>query len=313
MIFCLAVGSTAALQSVENELKKRRFRMYQEEEQVEVRRRQGERAVKLAMANRWKDAVSANRAILEVFPNDTDSYNRLGKALMELERFPAAKKAYKKALELDESNQIAKKNLQRITALAKSGGAHSEGVQADPSLFIEEMGKTALTSLERLNADALIKLTAGDRVQLKRKGDGLFVETLGGVTVGSVELRLRSRILKLLDGGSEYAAAVTSLEGEECRVIIKETQRAPDQAGPSFPAAIATMKMRAYTKDSLIEDGTRPEKTSRATSNANSEDGDSDDKTGEDWGDDSIAQEGHVSINDAAAAEDADDEDELEE
>ena len=287
--------------------------MYQEEEQVEVRRRQGERAVKLAMENRWEDAVAANRAILEAFPSDTDSYNRLGKALMQLKRFPAAKKAYKRALAIDESNQIAKKNLARITALSKSGGAQTEAAQADPSLFIEEMGKTALTSLERLNADALIKLTAGDRVQLKREGDGLFVETVEGNTVGSIEFRLRSRILKLLDGGSEYAAAVTSLEGEECRVIIKETHRAPDQAGPSFPAAIATEKVRPYTKGSLIEDGTRPEKTSRAASNVDSEDSDRDDKKGEDWDDETIVQEGHVSINDAAAAEDAADEDELEE
>ena len=285
--------------------------MYQEEEQVEARRRQGEHAVKLAMANRWEDAVAANRAILEVFPNDTDSYNRLGKALMQLKRFRAAKRAYKRALEIDESNQIAKKNLERISALAKSGAAQTEAAQADPSLFIEEMGKTALTSLERLNADTLIKLTAGDRVQLKRTGDDLLVETLGGDMVGSIELRLRSRIIKLLDGGGEYAAAVTSLEGEECRVIIKETHRASDQAGPSFPMAIITEKVRPYTKDSLIEDGTKPEKTSRATASANPEDGDSDDKKSEDWDDNSVAQEGHISINDAAAAEDADDEDEL--
>ena len=263
------------------------------------------------MENRWEDAAAANRAILEAFPSDTDSYNRLGKALMQLKRFPAAKKAYKRALAIDESNQIAKKNLARITALSKSGGAQTEAAQADPSLFIEEMGKTALTSLERLNADVLIKLTAGDHVQLKRKGDGLFVETVGGDTVGSIELRLRSRILKLLDGGSEYAAAVTSLEGEECRIIIKETHRAPGQAGPSFPAAIATEKVRPYTKGSLIEDGTRPEKTSRAASNVDSEDSDRDDKKGEDWDDETIVQEGHVSINDAAAAEDAADEDEL--
>ncbi len=71
--------------------------------------------------------------------------------------------------------------------------------------------------------------------------------------------------------------------------------------------------MRPYTKGSLIEDGTRPEKTSRATSNADPEDGESDDKKGEDWDDEAIVQEGHVSINDAAAAEDADDDDELEE
>ena len=58
--------------------------MLQEDAQVQLMHRQSERAVKLAMANLWEDAVKANRAILAVFPNDTDSHNRLGKALMEL-------------------------------------------------------------------------------------------------------------------------------------------------------------------------------------------------------------------------------------
>ena len=96
--------------------------MFQEEDRDQVRRRQSERAIQLAMATRWEDAVQANRSIIKLFPNDADSYNRLGKALMELSRFPAAKKAYKRALELDGANQIAKKNLERLTVRAKLGG-----------------------------------------------------------------------------------------------------------------------------------------------------------------------------------------------
>src|SRR3989304_9089590 len=107
--------------------------MYQETETVQTRRRQIDSAIQLAMGNRWEEAVQVNRSILTVFPNDTDSYNRLGKALMELGRYNEAKKAYKKALELDSTNQIAKKNLERLRILAKSGMTQAEATQADPT------------------------------------------------------------------------------------------------------------------------------------------------------------------------------------
>lgn len=286
--------------------------MYQEDQKVLTRRKQSDRAVKLAMANRWEDAVVANRAILEVFPNDTDSYNRLGKALTEIGRFPAAKKAYKKALELDTSNQIAKKNLDRLPALAKSGGGKKRASQANPSLFIEEMGKTALTTLDGLDPDVLIKLTAGDLIELEAKGDDLIVKTSGGDEIGVLEPRLRSRILKLMDGGSAYAAAVTSLEGDACHIIIKETQRDPSQSGPSFPTAIATPKVRPYTKSKLIQYDNKVEASSSdGASSSNQENGGG--KKGEGWEDDSIAQEGNLSINAVRDAEDVADDDELEE
>ena len=283
--------------------------MFQEDAQVQVKRRESERAVKLAMSNRWEDAAAANRAILDVFPNDTDSYNRLGKALMELKRYPAAKKAYKKALGLDESNKVARKNLERITALAKAGAAGSKAAQADPSLFIEEMGKTALTTLSAVDSDVLIKLTAGDSVELKRKRSDLIVQTAGGDAIGSIEPKLRARILKLLESGSEYAAAITSLAGDECHIIIKETHRDVSQAGPSFPTAITTETVRPYTKDSLIQRGTKDEEGAKTPGAQRSEE----DAGDEDWEGESVAQVGTVSINDAVAAEEAEDAEELEE
>ena len=54
------------------------------------------------------------KAIIENFPNDVDAHNRLGKAYMEMGEYAKAKEAYEKALQLDQYNTIAKKNLQRL-------------------------------------------------------------------------------------------------------------------------------------------------------------------------------------------------------
>lgn len=286
--------------------------MYQEEEKVQVRRRQADTAIRLAMANRWEEAVAANRAILKLFPNDADSHNRLGKALMELGRHNEAKKAYKKALELDATNQIARKNLERLNALVKAGGAQAETAQVDPTLFIEEMGKSTVTSLQQTAPDALAKLNAGDRVELRPQNNMLAVETLRGDFIGTMEPKLGLRLIKLMEGGNKYAAAVTSLSGDECRIIIKETYQDPSQAGrPSFPTAIATEAMRPYTKERLLRHETQVEELER-TDETEEEEIEGESRGRNTWENESVIQEGHVRLNEAAAAEEAAEE-ELEE
>ena len=221
--------------------------MYQEDEKVQVRRRQADAAIQLAMSNRWEEAAQANRSILTLFPNDADAHNRLGKALMELGRYPDAKKSYKKALELDPTNQIARKNLERMQTLAKAGGGTAEASQIDPTLFIEEMGKSA----------------------------------------------------------------VTTLSGDRCKLIIKETYQHPSQAGrPSFPTAIAAEGMRPYTKESLVRHGTQIEELERDEGEEEERSGD--EEPAEAWDGETVLQEGHVRLNDAVAAEEAAD-DEIEE
>jgi len=329
--------------------------MYENAEKTQVRRHQAERAIQLAMANRWEEAVSVNRAILTLFPNDDDSYNRLGKALMELGRYDEAKKAYKKALGLDVTNQIARKNLARLNALIKAGKTQVETAQVDPAVFIEEMGKSAITTLQqasddalaRLNAlikagktqvetaqvdpavfieemgksaittlqqasdDALARLNAGDALELRPKGKKLAMETTKGEFIGTVEPKLAHRLIKLMEGGNTYTAAVTSLSENECRVIIKETYRHPSQAGRlSFPTAIAAEGMRPYTKGSLLRYQTQVEDVEREEE-AVEEDAEGRGR-GEAWASEQVLQEGDVPLYEAAAAEDLEDE-ELEE
>jgi hypothetical protein len=281
--------------------------MYQDTETVQTRRRQIDTAIQLAMDNRWEEAVQTNRAILSVFPNDTDSYNRLGKALMELGKYNDAKKAYKKAIELDSTNQIAKKNLERLGVLAKTGMAQADTRQVDPTLFIEEMGKTAVTTLLQPSSEALTKLNAGELLVLKPKDKRLTAQTPGGEHVGLIEPKLGTRLIKLMAGGNEYTVAITSVSNNECKVIIKETYQHPDQAGkPSFPTAIRADSTRPYTKDSLLRYGDQGEEGDRAEEEEEDVSPEAIEQEENVW--DSDVSEGHVRISDAAAAEEALDE-----
>ncbi len=282
--------------------------MYQQEEKLQVRRRQAERAIQLAMASRWEEAVDVNRAIIELFPNDADSYNRLGKALMELARYNEAKRAYKKAVELDPTNQIAKKNLSKITVLAKTGAGPASASQVDPTLFIEATGKSTITTLRETDKAVLAKLDAGDRVELRPEKQSLIVQSTDGEKIGVVEPKLGQRLMKLIEGGNRYAAAVTSVSEDECRVIIKETYQDPSQAGrPSFPAAIVAEGMRPYTKERLF----RYEPQIEEIDEAEESEGELPAEVESAWEEEAELQEGDVPLSDAAAAEEVDDEEEL--
>ncbi|MFB3092787.1 MAG: tetratricopeptide repeat protein, partial [Dehalococcoidia bacterium] len=80
--------------------RKRRM-VHQAEDRAKVRRQQGQAAIRLALQGRWKDAANLNKSIIDAFPTDVDSYNRLGRAMTELGRYGEAREAYQKALEID--------------------------------------------------------------------------------------------------------------------------------------------------------------------------------------------------------------------
>ncbi len=69
------------------------------EEAARLKRQGAEQAIQLALESKWEEAVALNRAILDAQPNDVDTWNRLGKALLELGRYREAHEAYGKSLE----------------------------------------------------------------------------------------------------------------------------------------------------------------------------------------------------------------------
>jgi len=76
------------------------------DDRIRLRRVLPERAIALAMQNRWSEAADVNRKIIELYPNDADAYNRLGKALLEMGSYRDALSTYRKAVELDPNNII---------------------------------------------------------------------------------------------------------------------------------------------------------------------------------------------------------------
>jgi len=206
------------------------------------------------MQGRWREAVDNNKELIASFPNDVDAYNRLGRAYMELGEYALAKEAYARATELDPYNIIAEKNLNRLSrldvAVADSGGGF-HGVE--PQQFIEEVGKAGVVNLWRLAPpEVLAKMVAGAPVNLKVDGSNLTVENSRGEYLGQVEPKHGQRLVKLMEGGNRYTAAIISVAEEAVTVIIREVYQHPSQAGHlSFPSRGAE-SIRSYVSDRII-------------------------------------------------------------
>ena len=112
---------------------------FQTEERNKLRRHWVEQAIALAMQNKWSDAIKVNQSIIDLFPQDTDALNRLGRALMELGHYGDARDAYQKTVTLDPSNTIARKNLARLASL-KGEETVTATDKVDPRMFIAETG-----------------------------------------------------------------------------------------------------------------------------------------------------------------------------
>jgi hypothetical protein len=227
---------------------------YQLSEKAKLRRQRTNEAIALAMQSQWDEAIAVNKSIIEIFPDDADAYNRLGKALTQLGRYAEAEDAYSHALEIEPNNGIAKKNLDRLAHLREAEAEPRNGRQVSSHLFIEETGKADVADLYRVAPrKVLVKIAAGDPVHLEAKGQSLTVESVDGEYIGEVEPRLGLRLIKLMQGGNRYTAAIVGVGEKGGKVMIKEVFQHPSQAGrPSFPARAAD-GFRPYVKDSMLK------------------------------------------------------------
>ncbi len=227
---------------------------YQEEKRTTARRQATRQAIALAMQGHWREAITANKGILENFPNDVDAYNRLGRAYMELGEYALARQAYQKTIEFDPYNTIAGKNLERLAHLAETVAATEGELQkVEPQQFIEEVGKAGIVNLHHLAPpEVLAKMIAGAKVNLKIEGTGLIVENSRGESLGQVEPKHEQRLIKLIEGGNKYSAAIVKSTPEAVTAIIREEFQHPSQAGRlSFPAR-ASEPFRPYVVDRVI-------------------------------------------------------------
>jgi tetratricopeptide (TPR) repeat protein len=259
------------------------------EDRIRLRRVLPERAIALAMENRWSEAADVNRKIIELYPNDADAYNRLGKALLEMGRYRDALATYQRAVELDPNNIIARKNVERLGHLAEKAPepgpeptpAPDRGpARINPTMFIEETGKTGVTTLVKPGKpEQLIELTAGDHVELRVNNNALEVYDENGQYVGQVEPRLAKRLIGLIEGGNRYTAAVTQVADSAISIIVREVYQHPSQRGKlSFPPkALPTGAYRPYMREGALRYGLEDEEEGGFDFDPESEADDTDD------------------------------------
>ena len=195
------------------------------------RRDLAKRAVALAMKSRWAEAVNVNRAILAEFPNDVEAYNRMAKALAEVGRVAEARAAFARVLDLSPHNAIAKKNLERLGKLADGEPGPAPSASGARRVFIEESGKSGVTTLINLGPAAdLLKEAPGHQVTLSVDGRALKAHGIRDCYLGQVEPRLGSRLIRLMRGGNRYEAAVKSVGEGELAILIREVFQHPSQS-----------------------------------------------------------------------------------
>jgi hypothetical protein len=252
-----------------------------------TRKQRIDAAITHALERRWDLAAEENRSLLAEFPDDIESANRLGKALTELGDFEAAEQAYRRTLEIDATNAIARRNLTRIEEMRTQTAPAAKGKRAAPARrsrpstpaatappppptpapkqpaaivrphsLIEESGKSAEFALQEPNLQALRRIAAGDPAELIPTPRGVAI-SVGGTTVGHLEPRAGLRLRRLMDGGNQYAVVVRRVNEEGATIYIRETARSAEQQNePSFlqPATTARRRSapRAYTKSSIV-------------------------------------------------------------
>lgn len=200
------------------------------ESNTRLRRDLSKEAIALALKGEWEQAAEVNQKVLEVFSDDVDAMNRLGKALMELGEYSRARDVLNQIVRRSPYNTIAKKNLARLDQLEVSPitSRHTRKAGGAPQLFIEESGKSGTTVLQKpATGRAVACVAPGDPVQMVVENNIIKVYSQDEVYLGQIELKLARRLFRLMEGGNKYEAAVLGVNDRGISVIIRETYRHP--------------------------------------------------------------------------------------
>jgi hypothetical protein len=212
-------------------------------------------AIGLALKGEWERATEVNRAILDLFADDVEAMNRLGKALMELAQYNEAKGVLGRAASIAPYNTIAKRNLVRLSSLETSPVNTKKVRQAvaTPQLFIEESGKSGTTVLRKTGSTQTVAtIVPSELANLVVENNTIMVYTMGGEYVGQVEPKLGKRLIRLMGGGNKYEAAVIGVKTQGISIIIREIYRHRSLHDVcSFPSKTKE-EHRVYLGESLV-------------------------------------------------------------
>lgn len=191
-------------------------------------------AIKAAVNKNWNEAVSLNEKILETYPEDISTLNRLGIAYSMIGDIKKAEGAFTQVTSIDSHNQIAKNNLQRLKA-NKSAGLINPYAQAVS--FIEEPGKSKVIPLVNQAEPKIFSLlNIGEPVEIATCKHKLKVCDQKNNFIGYLPDNFSHRLTQLIKAGYKYKSVMKSVNPKSPQVFIQETHVAKRLRGtPSFP------------------------------------------------------------------------------
>ncbi len=195
-----------------------------------------ENAIAAALAQDWKEAIRVNLAILKSDRNDLEALCRLAFAYLKTGQLLAAKRTYQKVLALDKYNQIATKNLKKMTSLKKKDMANEAATFMSPMIFLEEPGKTKIVECVHVApTHVLSTLSAGQEVFLRPKNHCIEVRTSSSTYVAALPDDMSFKLNKMMAGGNTYQAIVKGVDKKSVKVMLRELTRGKKFAKqPSF-------------------------------------------------------------------------------
>lgn len=193
-------------------------------------------AIAAALAQDWKEAIRINLAILKSDKSDLEALCRLAFAYLKTGQLLTAKRTYQKVLDLDKYNQIASKNLKKMTSLKKKDLANEAATYMSPMIFLEEPGKTKIVECVHVApSHVLSTLSAGQEVFLKPKPHAIEVRTSSNTYIAALPDDMSFKLNKMMAAGNTYQTIVKGVEKKSVKVMLRELTRGKKFAKqPSF-------------------------------------------------------------------------------
>lgn len=178
-----------------------------------------QKSIDFALKCNWKEAIKLNLLILKEDAEDVDALNRLARAYFENGDVNKAKKTSKSVLKINPENNIAKNSLIKYSQ-SRPISKNKNG--SDISSFIEESGKTKLTTLINLGSEKVSSvLSSGDKVLLTPHAHKVSVMTINGEYIGKLTDDLSARLRILIKNGNKYKVFIKSASKNCIKVFIK--------------------------------------------------------------------------------------------
>lgn len=205
-------------------------------------------AIQAAVDSNWGEAAKINKRIVSLSSENVEALNRLARAQACAGKISEAQRVYKKVLEIDPYNLIAKKNIEKIGKITKvnshNGLTNGKGYPNESSLlnssfsnfFVYEPGRTKIISLLNLAAPNILAiLNCGEKLSMNLKKHGICITTEDGNYLGALPDDLAHRLLAYIAGGNKYSVFVKYATTKNLTVFIRELERSVKfENQPSF-------------------------------------------------------------------------------